>query len=92
MGLRLQGWGRFGTQDLGAWYGKDTQNLVRSPLSRQLQEGTIKAYMSRILKDGLSQKVSGQAIVKWTSDAHGARLFGSHGGLSSPGRGFLPLP
>ena len=50
-----------GTRDI-PWHSSDgTRNLIRSPLSREIQEGTVQEYVQRILKDGLSQKVSGAA-------------------------------
>ena len=47
------------------WYSEDdgqakTRNIVKSPLSRDLQESTISRYMQRIFSEGLSQVVSGQ--------------------------------
>ena len=49
------------------WYavsaeGEKVRSLVRSPLSRSIQEGTVQAYMRKIIDDGLSQAVSGQAF------------------------------
>ena len=49
------------------WYGKNSDGeacraLVRSPLSRNIQEGTVQAYMRKILEDGLSQAVSGKVF------------------------------
>lgn len=46
------------------WYSEDgsskNRNVVKSPLSRDLQESTITRYMTRIFTEGLSQVVSGK--------------------------------
>ena len=49
------------------WYAKDKdgsviRSMVRSPLSRCIQEGTVQCYMKKILDDGFSQAVSGKYV------------------------------
>ena len=49
------------------WYtdtpdGENVRAMVRSPLSRNIQEGTVQAYMRKIIDDGLSQAVSGHGV------------------------------
>ena len=39
--------------------GTRTRNIIRSPLSRPIQHSTAQSYMQRILREGLSQIVSG---------------------------------
>ena len=40
--------------------GPGTRNVIRSPLSRDLQECTVARYVERIKEEGLSQIVAGQ--------------------------------
>ena len=45
------------------WFSDDgTRTVVRSELSRPIQEATVSRYMTRIWNEGLSQMVSGQPI------------------------------
>eukprot|EP00435_Cladocopium_sp_Y103_P053958 s1602_g17.t1 len=58
-----------------AWYtsasdgGKPIRNVVRSSLSRPIQESTCANYMQRMYKEGLSQLASGHLAVQHCSDA-----------------------
>ena len=46
-----------------SWYSHDGQscnrNILKAPQSRDIQEGTVNRYISRIYNEGLSQVVSG---------------------------------
>ena len=62
------------------WYGDgeydipwfDLQNkrtIIRSPLSREIQEATCMSYKARILQEGLSQMASGSIVCRWLDQA-----------------------
>ncbi|CAJ1390829.1 unnamed protein product [Effrenium voratum] len=64
------------------WYfesddGSKCRTIVRSPLSREIQEKTVTNYMVRMRREGLSQRVAGEAVMKWRSEA---RSFPLHAG------------
>ena len=45
------------------WYSDDgSRTVVRSELSRPIQQATVSRYQARIYKEGLSQMVSGHAL------------------------------
>ncbi|CAK8992116.1 unnamed protein product [Durusdinium trenchii] len=47
------------------------KTVIRSELSRPIQESTCEAYKARIYKEGLSQLASGEAVFKWLSPERG---------------------
>ncbi|CAE7915124.1 unnamed protein product, partial [Symbiodinium sp. KB8] len=67
-------WKAFGEEECDVpWYtergdGNKVRNVQRSPLSRPIQNSTASAYMHRILKEGLSQLASGEAVFRWKDE------------------------
>ncbi|CAE6928852.1 unnamed protein product, partial [Symbiodinium sp. KB8] len=76
-------WKAFGEEECDVpWYtergdGTKVRNVQRSPLSRPIQNSTASAYMHRILKEGLSQLASGEAVFRWKD---GTRSFPAEAG------------
>ena len=54
--------------------GNDQRSLTRSAFSRELQEDTVSAYKTRILHEGLSQRVAGLQTTLITTGNHTSTL------------------
>ncbi|CAE7539367.1 unnamed protein product [Symbiodinium sp. CCMP2592] len=57
---------------------KKARSIVRSPLSRELQEATVQSYADRVIRESISQVAAGQArvaIVSMLTPAAGEPIF-----------------
>ncbi|CAK9107954.1 unnamed protein product, partial [Durusdinium trenchii] len=69
-------WEKFGVgeQDVEWFYktdgGEQARTIMRSPLSRQIQESTCSEYMQRLYREGLSQLASGDAVFRFRDSSH----------------------
>ena len=51
--------------------GCKARTMIRSPLSREIQDSTVESYKQRILRESISQVAAG---VYWGHDRHGEKL------------------